>query len=322
MNSLLQNRLRMTGFLVCLMALVPPSVCAVSVEPDEMLEASRFVAGVLGGVAPDAEPRPGLEVVANYDAIQKNARFGKPLKLAGELYSHGLFCHAPSRIVVRLPGPGKTFEAKVGLDSNEQTSGGRGSVVFRVEVGAKEAFRSEVLREGMPAAKVSVDLGGAETFVLQVDDSGDGIACDQADWADARITLADGQVHLAGRIARVRRADARGSWQSLLFLHLWGTAVIGTASDVEGRADVEETGRCANPVEHRLYGPEHRPGGALRGDRVPRFPDGGMDRVLQELRHGRHADPRGHPGAGHAIRARALRRVSPAPRGGQRLCGE
>ena len=159
---------------------------------------------MLEGVAPDAAPRPGLEIVANYDAMQKNARFGKPLKLAGKAYSRGLFCHAPSKIVVRLPGPGKTFEAQVGLDSNEQTSGGRGSVVFSVEVGAKEAFRSAVLREGMPPATVHVDLGGAAEFVLQVGDGGDGIACDQADWADARITLADGRIPLAGRAADAR----------------------------------------------------------------------------------------------------------------------
>ena len=132
----------------------------VTVSPDEMAEARRWVAAVFeGAVAPG--PQPGMEVVANYDLMQKNARFGKPLKLAGTQYTRGLFCHAPSKIVVRLPSSGKTFEAVVGVDSNEQTIGGQGSVEFVVQIDGKEAFRSTVLKEGMPAVQVRVDLAGA-----------------------------------------------------------------------------------------------------------------------------------------------------------------
>jgi len=48
------------------------------------------------------------------------------------------------------------------------------------------------MREGMPGVPVSVQLGGATEFVIEVEDAGDGIACDQSDWADARVTLQDG----------------------------------------------------------------------------------------------------------------------------------
>ncbi len=61
-----------------------------------------------------------------------------------------------------------------------------------MRVGDKVTFRSDVVREGMPGAPVKVDLGGATEFVLEVDDADDGIACDQADWAEARVVLADG----------------------------------------------------------------------------------------------------------------------------------
>ena len=37
-----------------------------------------------------------------------------------------------------------------------------------------------------------VELAGAREFELLVDDGGDGIACDQADWAEAKVTLKDG----------------------------------------------------------------------------------------------------------------------------------
>ena len=192
MKSTLEIEPRTIGLLIVMIALGSRPTQAVSVSPDEMLEARRFAAMAIEGVAPSA-PGPALEVVANFDAVQKNGRFGKPLKLAGKAYSRGLFCHAPSEIVVRLPGPGKTFQGEVGLDSNEQTAGQRGSVVFRVAVGGKESFASPVLREGTAPVPVKVDLGGAREFVLRVGDGGDGISCDQADWADARITLADGR---------------------------------------------------------------------------------------------------------------------------------
>ena len=71
------------------------------------------------------------------------------MRLADMEYTRGLYCHAFSKIIVRLPSPGASFSAIVGVDSNEQTSGGRGSVDFSVSVGGKEKFRSGVMREGM-----------------------------------------------------------------------------------------------------------------------------------------------------------------------------
>jgi len=174
------------------------TACALDVSPGELAEAHRWVTACFEGTTASVALDPGLEVLSNYDLVQTNARFGKPLKLAGMKYADGLFCHAPSRIVVRLPAPGSAFTAVVGVDSNEQTSGGRGSVVFSVTVGGQERSRSDLLREGMPPVPVRVDLGGARELVLEVGDGGDGFACDQADWAEAAIALADGrQVRLA-----------------------------------------------------------------------------------------------------------------------------
>jgi alpha-galactosidase len=163
----------------------------VTVSPDELATCRQWVAAKLEGVILPA-PNPGLEVVENYDAVQKNARFGKPLHLNNRSYTRGLFCHAQSRIIVRLPSPGRTFTAVVGLDTNEQTVPGRGSVVLSVTVGGNDVFRSPVMREGMAGVSVGAPLGGAQEFTIAVSDGGDGIACDQADWADAQVTLTDG----------------------------------------------------------------------------------------------------------------------------------
>jgi alpha-galactosidase len=168
-------------------------VMAVSPTADETAEARRWTTAMFEGVVSPNALTPGLEVLANYDLVQKNNRFGKPLKLAGSTSLHGLFCHAGSKIVVRLPSPGKTFEALAGVDSNEQTQGGRGSVIFAVQVSGKDAFRSEIQREGMAPLPVKVNLAGAKEFTIEANDGGDGNSCDQADWADAKITLADGK---------------------------------------------------------------------------------------------------------------------------------
>lgn len=162
--------------------------------PDEMHELNRWVAAKLDGKPQLSSPAWGLAVKANYDELCRNTRMGRPLRLGPRAYDRGVFCHAPSKLLVRLPGPGSTFTAAIGVDSNPQTHGGRGSVVFSATVAGREALRSGVLREGMPGQAIRLDLDGAQEFLLEVGDAGDGIACDQADWAEARIVLADGRI--------------------------------------------------------------------------------------------------------------------------------
>ncbi len=180
-------------FLAGLAGILPsPPAGATSPTAAEMSEARRFAAAKFEGLQDVKWSEGHLHVLANNDPVQPNARSGKPLLIGDKPYTRGLFCHAVSKVVVRLPGAGKTFSAIAGIDSNEQTRNGRGSVVFSVTAGGKSLFRSELMREGMPGVPVEVDLAGAKEFVLDVGDGGDGIACDQADWAEARVVLADG----------------------------------------------------------------------------------------------------------------------------------
>jgi alpha-galactosidase len=177
-------------------ALMMVAACAARsgtlVTPEEMARRDVWMRASFEKVDPDA-PRPGLIVLANNDSVIKNNRGGKPLNIAGRQYTRGLFCHAVSKVIVRLPGPARAFTATAGVDSNEQTSGGRGSVIFSVSVDGQQAFKSRVLREGMAGVPVSVDLNGAAAFILEIGDAGDGISCDQSDWADAKVILADGK---------------------------------------------------------------------------------------------------------------------------------
>jgi len=179
--------------LACLLFAVWSAPAITPPLPAEQGEARRWAAAKFQAQTDTAKPSPGLYVLANHDPVQLNARAGRPLRIAPTEFTRGLYCHAPSHLVVRLPGPGTTFTAVVGVDSNDQTSGGRGSVRFAVQINDRRSFQSGLLREGMAAQPVRVELDGATEFVLLVDDGGDGIACDQADWAEAKVALQDGR---------------------------------------------------------------------------------------------------------------------------------
>ncbi len=186
------------------------ALAGIVATPEEMATAHRWIAAKVE--TPPATPRvePGLVVLANHDPVLRNTRgSGRPLTIGKTPYARGLYCHAVSKVKVRLPGAGKSFSAIVGVDTNDQTVGGRGSIEFSVSVGGKQAFHSAVLREGMPAVPVSVDLGGASELLLEVGDAGDGISCDQADWADAKVVLNNGTTVWLGDLPIVDAAPAR-----------------------------------------------------------------------------------------------------------------
>ena len=146
---------------------------------------------------PSQEPeRAGLDLVRqDHGPFYRNRSSWDtaPLRLGDTEYEHGLGTHSVSEIVVRLEQSGKTFQAEAGIDNNSNTEARRGSVVFVVEVGGKEAFRSGVRRGSDPPLPIQVDLGGAKEFTLRVLDAGDGSSHDQADWADAFVTTTDGK---------------------------------------------------------------------------------------------------------------------------------
>ncbi|MHB0998667.1 MAG: NPCBM/NEW2 domain-containing protein [Armatimonadota bacterium] len=133
--------------------------------------------------------RPGLLVTANHGGILFNARpDGRLLKIGDKEFNRGLICHAVSKVIVQLPGNGARFSSIIGVDANA----GGGTVIFSVKCGGKEVFRSRVMQGSEPGIPVDIDLKGARSFTISAEDAGDGIACDHADWADAKVTLGDG----------------------------------------------------------------------------------------------------------------------------------
>ena len=129
---------------------------AVSVTPLEMADARRWVAAKFEGIQPPETNEPGLRVLANYGRVQRNAREGQPLKIGATQYTRGLYCHANSRILVRLPSSGEVFSAAVGIDNNGHYSGG--TVIFTVASAGRELFRSGVKRRGESATPIQLNL--------------------------------------------------------------------------------------------------------------------------------------------------------------------
>ena len=124
-----------------------------------------------------------------------------PLKIADQTFPRGIYCPSTGSITVRLPSPGKTFQAIFGIDSNRVQSfysnAGQGSVVGTVAIDGNERYRSHVMKEGLRGESVKVELDGAEEFTLTMTDAGDGVVervdFNQADWAEARVELRNGQ---------------------------------------------------------------------------------------------------------------------------------
>ena len=67
----------------------------------------------------EAESLGQSRIGKNYD--------GKPLKIAGKEYARGIGTHASSFISYELPGPAKSFRAKVGIDDGGAIRGGKPS---------------------------------------------------------------------------------------------------------------------------------------------------------------------------------------------------
>jgi hypothetical protein len=109
---------------------------------------------------------------------------GGLLRSGGRLYLKGLGVHSAARLSYALDGAYRRFEAKVGIDDS---TGGRGSVEFRVLVDGRQRWASGPVRGGAPPAPVSIDLAGGKRLDLVVDYGEGADVLDHADWLDARL---------------------------------------------------------------------------------------------------------------------------------------
>jgi len=120
-------------------------------------------------------------------AAHEAAKAGTSLQIGEKTYSKGLGHHANGSIEVPLEGQYASFDAEVGL----QPCGAGGSVIFRVLVDDQVRFDSGIVWATNAPKPVHVGLAGAQELRLEATDAGDGIACDMANWVNARLTPGD-----------------------------------------------------------------------------------------------------------------------------------
>lgn len=161
-----------------------------------------LLCGVLSASGISAEqPADYLDDV--YDALAESAQQGwgalglgtatvpgdgrapSPLRIGEAVYGKGLGHHAPGELLFRLPeGEYTAFVGEVGV---HWQGGDRGSVIFQVFVDGEIQFESGVLSDSDAPVAVNVPLAGARALRLVSLDAGDGIVCDMANWAAARL---------------------------------------------------------------------------------------------------------------------------------------
>jgi signal transduction histidine kinase len=101
----------------------------------------------------------------------------EPLRIAGEIFTKGIGCHAPSEMIFPLDGRFARFQCLVGVDD-----AGNGSVSFEVHVDGKKLFDSGLMRRGQAARVIDLEVTDGKELRLVTTDGGDGTQFDWADW--------------------------------------------------------------------------------------------------------------------------------------------
>lgn len=96
-------------------------------------------------------------------------------------FKHGLSTHANSQIVYNLSGKYRFFATNYGIDNDASTNA---SVVFKIVGDTKVLFQSEKIGRLTDPGFVKVNVENVQKLILIVNDAGDGINSDHADWLE------------------------------------------------------------------------------------------------------------------------------------------
>ena len=190
------------------------AACAAAASSRDV--AGEWVAAKLNGRPTPPAMQAHLLVRGVSKSIGRHRMRDRAFLIGGRNFDDGIHMPSPGEILVRLPAPAAVFESFVGVDGNDlgyYANAGRGSVIASVETGGRELFRSGVLSEGMAAVPVRVELAGAREFSIKLAATGTHSFTwqkewDQADWANARVTLQDGSVLLLSELPQGPLAGA------------------------------------------------------------------------------------------------------------------
>jgi hypothetical protein len=112
-----------------------------------------------------------------------------PIRIAGRHFAHGFGTHSPSVLHLDLAGGCSRFTAQVGITEEEKSAPKSPSAEFIIEGDGKVLWCSPIMRGGMNAHPVDLNLTGVKQITLRVNDGFDGSDQDEAAWADAIFTF-------------------------------------------------------------------------------------------------------------------------------------
>lgn len=138
---------------------------------------------------------------------EMKANDGKTITLNGVTYAKGLGVHAPSDVRYALDGKYRTFTADIGLDDEADT---RGSVSFQVWADGVILYDSGKMSSSTPTKTINVNVQGRKELRLVVTTGGDNNKSDHADWADARLSLAQSDVTYLSDTTTVSQTNGWG----------------------------------------------------------------------------------------------------------------
>ncbi len=186
-------------------------------------------------------------------AAARSGTTGAPMQIGEKTYDKGLGHHANGEIVIELRGQYTRFRTSVGV---QWQGGSRGSVTFRVEVDGEVKFEAGPMSDSDPARPVDVPVAGARQLRLIATDSGDGIGCDMANWAEACL-VRDPRVPFFGSTAVALAGEegppatpAAGGFSLVARANGPQVAVMETARTLAVSVDRGEEVRLVVPVKN------------------------------------------------------------------------
>ncbi len=109
---------------------------------------------------------------------------GTWLRCGGRRYLKGLGVHSKASLTYDLQGRYSRLEAELALDD---TSAGRGSVIYRVLADGKPIYETKPISSGDPPLAIRLDITNVQQLTLLVDYGAWGDQLDRANWLDARL---------------------------------------------------------------------------------------------------------------------------------------
>ncbi|WP_288529355.1 NPCBM/NEW2 domain-containing protein [uncultured Bacteroides sp.] len=108
-----------------------------------------------------------------------------PLTVNGVVYERGLGSHSISRLLYDLGGKAVSISGLAGADDKNLFAG---KLQFKILGDKKELWKSGVMKKGDSVKEFNVNLKGIDKVLLLVEECGDGIMYDHADWLNVKIT--------------------------------------------------------------------------------------------------------------------------------------